>query len=64
MFGFLHLRAWPVLGALVAIGATMVLVQNARWFGAPFTFLADVFFRPAVFFYVAGSTIGFGVCVK
>ena len=64
MFGFLHLRARPVLGAIVAIGVTMMVVQHARWFGAPFTFLADVFFPPAVFFYVACSTIGFGICVK
>lgn len=64
MFGFLHLRAKAVLATILVIGLTMLAVQNARWFGADLTFLADVHFPPAVFFYVACSTVGFGICVK
>lgn len=64
MFGFLHLRAKAVLAATLILGIAMLAVQNARWLGGNFTFLSDVHFPPAAFFYVTCSTIGFGICVK
>lgn len=64
MFGFLHLRAKAVLTATLMIGIAMLLAQIARWFGGNFMFLSDVHFPQAAFFYIACSTIGFGICVK
>lgn len=63
-FGFLHLRAGPVILATVAMGAGLYLLQHAWRMGAPFTFMGEDDFDGGMLYFGLLGLIGSGVVIK
>ncbi|WUR13479.1 hybrid sensor histidine kinase/response regulator [[Empedobacter] haloabium] len=63
-YGFLHMRARPVLYSTLALGAVVVALQ----YGAPawtsWSLMAPQEFGRAMFFFVNVAAIGVGICIK
>ncbi|AVR94737.1 hybrid sensor histidine kinase/response regulator [Pseudoduganella armeniaca] len=63
-YGFLHLRARPVLYSTLLLGVVVVTLQYAAPAWTPYSLMAPEEFGRAMFFFVNAAAIGVGICIK
>ncbi|WEF31816.1 hybrid sensor histidine kinase/response regulator [Pseudoduganella chitinolytica] len=63
-YGFLHLRARPVLYSTLGLGAVVVALQYGCRAWTPYSLMTQEEFGRAMFFFINVAAIGVGICIK
>lgn len=63
-YGFLHLRARPVLYSTLGLGIVVVALQYGCRAWTPWSLMTPEEFGRAMFFFVNVAAIGVGICIK